>query len=118
MSRQILSESQIHPAIQERVAGYHHSVVAEVEQAIAAHDFVVVGMKGNPHCKQARKELAKRDLEFQYLEYGSYLGKWRRRSALKMWTGWPTFPMVFHKGTLIGGADDLQALLDAGTLPE
>ena len=27
-----------------------------------------------------------------------------------MWTGWPTFPMVFVKGTLVGGADDLQKL--------
>ena len=31
-----------------------------------------------------------------------------------MWTGWPTFPMVFVKGTLVGGATDLQALIDSG----
>ena len=29
-----------------------------------------------------------------------------------MWTGWPTFPMVFVKGTLIGGADELEALVE------
>jgi len=33
-----------------------------------------------------------------------------------MWTGWPTFPMVWVKGQLIGGADDLQKLLESGEL--
>jgi glutaredoxin-related protein len=38
------------------------------------------------------------------------------RNALKMWTGWPTYPMVFVKGALIGGATDLQALIASGEL--
>jgi glutaredoxin-related protein len=38
------------------------------------------------------------------------------RNALKMWTGWPTFPMVFVRGTLVGGADDLRRLIDSGEL--
>jgi glutaredoxin-related protein len=33
-----------------------------------------------------------------------------------MWTGWPTFPMVFVKGMLVGGADDLVKLIDSGEL--
>jgi monothiol glutaredoxin len=33
-----------------------------------------------------------------------------------MWSGWPTFPMVFVKGVLIGGADDLNRLLHSGAL--
>ena len=33
-----------------------------------------------------------------------------------MWTGWPTFPMVFAKGVLIGGASDLERLLASGEL--
>lgn len=48
------------------------------------------------------------------MEYGSYFKLWRQRNALKMWTGWPTFPMVFVNGTLIGGADDLKRLLASG----
>ena len=44
-----------------------------------------------------------------YLEYGSYFSEWRRRNALKMWTGWPTFPMVFVKGALVGGAERARA---------
>jgi glutaredoxin-related protein len=33
-----------------------------------------------------------------------------------MWTGWPTFPMVFVKGALVGGASDLEALIASGEL--
>jgi len=53
---------------------------------------------------------------YHYLEYGSYFSDWRRRTALKMWTGWPTFPMVFVKGTLVGGAAELIQLIDSGEL--
>jgi len=42
------------------------------------------------------------------------VSKWRPRSALKMWTGWGTFPMIFVNGTLIGGAQELQALVERG----
>jgi glutaredoxin-related protein len=44
------------------------------------------------------------------------LSDWRRRNALKLWTGWPTFPMVFVKGVLVGGFDDLKKLHDSGAL--
>jgi glutaredoxin-related protein len=33
-----------------------------------------------------------------------------------MWTGWPTFPMVFVKGTLIGGGQELGRMLETGEL--
>jgi glutaredoxin-related protein len=33
-----------------------------------------------------------------------------------MWTGWPTFPMVFVKGVLIGGGDETEALVASGEL--
>jgi monothiol glutaredoxin len=112
MSRKILDSSKIHDAISSRVENYHQSIVREVESATEDNDLVVVGMKGNPHCKKARQSLDTRSAEYIYMEYGSYLGEWRRRSALKMWTGWPTFPMVFYKGSLIGGASELKTLLN------
>lgn len=55
-------------------------------------------------------------LAYKYLEYGSYMTGYRRRLALKMWTGWPTLPMVFVKGVPIGGAEDLKRLLASGEL--
>ena len=116
MSRPLLPEARIDSTIRDRIATHHRDIVDEVEAAIAAHDVVVVGMKQNPHPRRARKALRAKGIAFHYVEYGSYLSTWRRRTALKMWTGWPTFPMVFVKGVLIGGADDLQKLIDSGEL--
>jgi len=116
MTRKILDESHIHPAIRKAVANHHADIVREVQAAIAANDVVVVGMKQNPHPKRACKALDAAGLPYKYLEYGSYLDGWRRRNALKMWTGWPTFPMVFVKGVLVGGAEDLGRLIDSGEL--
>lgn len=116
MPRQILDEEQIHPSIRDKVARNHEELVGEVQEAIAAHDVVVVGMKQNPYPKKARKALTEAGVRFHYLEYGSYLSTWRPRTALKMWTGWPTFPMVFVRGTLVGGADDLRGLIESGEL--
>jgi glutaredoxin-related protein len=116
MPRAILEESAIHPAIRDAITKSHRDIVDEVKEAVAAHPVVVVGMKQNPFPRRARKLLGEHKIEFHYLEYGSYLSTWRRRTALKMWTGWPTFPMIFVKGVLIGGAADLQKLIDSGEL--
>jgi monothiol glutaredoxin len=114
MSRAILAESSIHPAIRNVVSTSHRDIVDEVIAAVAAHSVVVVGMKQNPFPKRARKLLREHGIEFHYLEYGSYLSTWRQRTALKMWSGWPTFPMIFVKGTLIGGARELEKLTTSG----
>ena len=116
MSRSILDEAHIHPAIRAAIAGNHADIVQEVKAVIAENDIVVVGMAQNPMPKKARKLLDRKQLSYKYLEYGSYLSDWRRRNALKMWTGWPTFPMIFVKGVLVGGANDLQKLVESGEL--
>ena len=116
MGRSILDEAHIHPAVRDAVAGSHADIVSEVQRAVAANAIVVVGMAQNPFPKKARRILDKQGLAYKYLEYGSYLGGWRRRNALKMWTGWPTFPMIFVKGMLVGGANDLRKLVDSGEL--
>lgn len=118
MARPILDESRIHPAIREKVAGNRQELVREVQAAIATHAVVVVGMAMNPMPKKARRLLDAAGVRYHYLEYGSYFNTWRQRNALKMWTGWPTFPMVFVKGTLVGGADDVQRLLTSGEMQQ
>jgi glutaredoxin-related protein len=118
MGRSILDEAHIHPAVRETIANNHADIVQEVKDAVARNDLVVVGMAQNPMPKKARKLLDEKQLGYEYLEYGSYLGDWRRRNALKMWTGWPTFPMIFVKGVLIGGANDLQKLIVSGELAQ
>ena len=116
MKRNILGEERIHPGIREKIAGNHSDIVREVEAAVAGNHVVVVGMKQNPVVKQARKTLAARSIAYAYLEYGSYFSDWRRRNALKMWTGWPTFPLIFVRGVFVGGARDLEALIASGEL--
>jgi glutaredoxin-related protein len=116
MPRPVLDESRIHPAIRTKVAESRQTLVREVIAAIASNDLVVVGMAMNPHPRRARKVLDEAGLSYKYLEYGSYLNQWRDRNALKMWTGWPTFPMVFAKGMLVGGASEVKQLIDSGEL--
>ena len=116
MIRPVLAESAIHPAIRQRIAEHHLPVIEQVQQAIAQHNVVVVGLSGNPFVGKARKALAAAGVAHEYIEFGSYFSQWRLRNALKMWTGWPTFPMVFVRGTLVGGADDLRRLIESGEI--
>ena len=116
MNRPVLAEAQIQPAIRDKIANHESAIIAEVQAAVAAHKIVVVGMAQNPHPKRARKALDAKGIAYHYLEYGSYLGDWRRRNALKMWTGWPTLPIIFVNGMLVGGADDLIKLIASGEL--
>lgn len=116
MPRSVLDEAQLHPDIRDQVANAHADIVHNVRAAAASNAILVVGMAGNPWCRRARKALAGAGLSHHYLEYGSYLGGWRPRTALKMWTGWATFPMVFVRGQLVGGAQDLQRLIASGEM--
>ena len=116
MPRHVLDESFIHPAARDKVANYQADIVHNVQAAAASNAVLVVGMAQNPFPRKARQALEAAGVPYHYLGYGSYLSQWRPRSALKMWTGWPTFPMVFVKGTLVGGASDLAALIASGEL--
>ena len=116
MSLPRLDEKLVSPAAASAIEAFHADVVREVKEATRQHDVVVVGMAQNPHVRRARKALDAAGQPYQYLQYGRYLGPWRKRNALKMWSGWPTFPMVFVKGVLIGGATELERMLASGEL--
>lgn len=116
MQRPVLALASIHPTIQNFVATNRQQLVTEVQVAIAAHPVVVVGMGQNPMPKKARKLLDAAGVAHHDMDYGNYLSQWRERNALKMWTGWPTFPMVFVRGTLVGGASDVEKLIASGEL--
>jgi monothiol glutaredoxin len=118
MTRNVLPETNVHPAIRAKIDALHGNVVDEVKAAIASNPIVVVGMSTNPFAKKARKALDETGSAYKYIEYGGYTNKWRERNALKMWTGWPTFPMIFVKGVLVGGAEDLAILIASGELKE
>ncbi|MEX2239344.1 MAG: glutaredoxin [Burkholderiales bacterium] len=118
MGRPIFDEARIHPAIRDKIAAWRTEIVQEVQDVVAAKDLVVVGMKMNPFPRKARRLLDAAGIAYTYLEYGSYLSGYRRRLPLKLWTGWQTFPMIFVRGVLIGGASELEQLMASGKLKE
>jgi monothiol glutaredoxin len=83
---------------------------------VLSSPIVVVGMAWNRHVTSVRKALAQEGLTFRYLEYGGYLSQWRPRLAIKLWSGWPTFPQVFVRGVLLGGEDLTLAAIADGSL--
>ena len=115
-SRDLFPEANVHPAITEKIATYRKEQVARVKALIAAHRVVIVGMSQNPFPKKARRLLDSQGIAYEYLGIGSYLSEWKPRLVLKMWTGWPTFPMIFIDGVLIGGFDDLSRIVESGEL--
>jgi glutaredoxin-related protein len=112
-----LPNDKIAPAARGVVAQFHRPIVEAVAAAVTHDRVVVVGMAQNPFVRRARKLLDDAGVAYTYLEYGSYLSQWRKRLAIKLWAGFPTFPMVFVDGALIGGHAELVALQAAGRLP-
>ena len=114
MARRIFDPTNVHSAISESVGGGFDETVNEVAEAVENNAVVLVAMAQNPFCKKARALLDATGVAYTYLEYGSYFSEWKRRGAIKMWSGWITFPMVFVNRTLVGGYSDLQALVESG----
>lgn len=103
------------PAAQAFVAKFHPDVLEQVRSTVASQAVVVVGMAQNPVVKKARKALDAAQIQYTYLEYGSYMSKWRERLVIKMWSGWPLFPQVFVQGALVGGCDETLTALEDGS---
>lgn len=103
-------------AAAQAIAAFHPDVVHRVAEQVQTHDVVVVGMATNVFVGRARTALTQAGVAFEYLEIGGYLSQWKERLAVKMWSGWPTFPQVFVKGRLIGGCAETQAALANGDL--
>jgi glutaredoxin-related protein len=115
-TRPLFPVEKIWPSALGKLEAFHPDVVREVSEAVARHDVVVVGMAQNPFVKKVRAALSEASIPFTYLEYGSYLSQWQRRLAIKLWSGWPTFPQVFVKGQLIGGEELTKAAIADGSL--
>jgi glutaredoxin-related protein len=115
-NRPQLEEGSIAPAALVAMEGFHADVVREVRETVRRDAVVVVGMRQNPVVKRARKLLDEASIKYTYLEYGSYFSEWKKRLAIKLWSGWPTFPQVFVRGSLLGGEELTKAALADGTL--
>ena len=111
-----LPHPPVHPAVAKAQTDFQNDLVAEVSKIVATEKVVLVGVSGLQPGKKAKQLLEAKGIAHRYLEYGSYFKGWRRRLALKIWVGWPTFPLVFIKGTFVGGGSDLKALSESGEL--
>lgn len=111
MNRPTLPTTNIAEPALRKMETFHADVVARIKSAVDSHPIVVVGMMGNPHVRRARRVLAAAGKTFEYIEIGSYVSGWQPRLAIKLWTGWPTFPQVFFDGHLVGGADETERRL-------
>lgn len=109
--RPLLPNDRVHPNVQRCQENFHPGIVKEVDALAQQHEWLIVGMRQNPVVKGARKFMKEQGLTYHYIEYGSYLSMWKERLALKLWAGWPTYPMIFHKGVLVGGFVDLKRYL-------
>ncbi|MEO8878612.1 MAG: glutaredoxin domain-containing protein [Polyangiaceae bacterium] len=101
--------------VTDAIAEFQKATLDEVRAAVTKDEVVVVGMAQNPHVKNVRRALDDAGVKFTYLEYGSYFSSWKPRLAIKLWSGWPTFPQVFVKGVLIGGEDATKAAIADGS---
>jgi monothiol glutaredoxin len=106
----------VHPDAAAARERFHADVVAEVAHAVATHPLVVIGMAWNVPVRRARALLVQKEIPFHGLTYGNYVVGWKKRLAIKLWSGWPTFPQVFVHGVLVGGASDLARLVEGGEL--
>lgn len=116
MARPVIDHSHVHPSALEEYAAFHANVIQEVTNAVGRENVVVVGMATNPFVKKARRLLDAQGVAHTYLEYGGYTSMWKQRLAIKMWSGWPTFPQVFVQGKLIGGFKNLEKLVQENKL--
>lgn len=110
--RNVLENTKISGPALNSIESFHSQIVKEVEAAVENNQYVVVGMKQNPVVSSAIKLLKENNISYKYMEYGSYFSKWRPRLAIKLWSGWPTFPMVFVDSKLIGGCAELKIYLN------
>jgi glutaredoxin-related protein len=114
--RPFLEERLVSTAALTAMESFHADVLREVQEAVRREPVVVVGMAQNAHVRNVRRALDGAGIAYAYLEYGSYLSDWRKRLAIKLWSGWPTFPQVFARGVLIGGEDLAKAAIADGSL--
>lgn len=106
------------PSVADAMARFHPETVDQVRATVERDAVVVVGMAQNPFVKKVRQALTTAGLAYTYLEYGSYLGMWKERLAIKLWSGWSTFPQVFVRGVLLGGHDETVKAISDGSLRE
>lgn len=116
LSREVLSNEDLYPEARTAISGFHPDVLSTIRSGLLNNAVMVIGMARNPFCKKARLLLTREQIEHYYWDCGGYFSEWKKRLAIKMWSGWPTFPQVFVKGKLVGGFSELEKAQQNGDL--
>lgn len=90
----------------------------EIVRTLGEVTLVMKGTATEPKCgfsRQAVEILHKAGISFETFDILSDLDI---RSEIKVQAAWPTFPMLFVNGSLIGGIDIMSQLADTGKLVE
>jgi monothiol glutaredoxin len=116
MNRPMLKEENVASEALKSMSSFHPETIKEVSDAVSSNKVVIVGMTQNPVVKKACKALDQSGISYKYLGYGSYFSMWKPRLAIKLWSGWPTYPQIFVDGKLVGGCKEMLALLNTGLI--
>jgi glutaredoxin-related protein len=114
--RPLLDNPRVDPKAAVAMGEFHRAFLDEVRAVIDREPLVVIGMKWNTVVKKLRRSLDAAGIRYTYLEYGSYVSMWKPRLAIKLWSGWPTFPQVYAHGVLLGGRRETEPLIADGSL--
>lgn len=93
-------------------------VVERIKSQLSANP-VLLYMKGTPDFPQCGfSAAAVRALSSAGVEFGhvNIFEDPELREALKSYSNWPTYPQLYIKGELIGGADIIQEMYRSGEL--
>ena len=96
------------------------AALAAIAAAVDGHDVAVFKKVGCGFCAHAATQLETLQTSADFTMTSVVATGAAERSALELTLGLPTitFPSIFVKGVFVGGADDLQELVDEGSLPE
>jgi len=96
------------------------SIIEKIESQLSAHP-ILLYMKGTPYFPQCGfsgkvvQILQECEIEFAYV---NIFEDEAIREGLKEYSSWPTYPQLYVKGELVGGADILIEMFESGELQE
>ena len=96
------------------------SIIEKIESQLSTHP-ILLYMKGTPYFPQCGfsgkvvQILQECEIEFAYV---NIFEDEAIREGLKEYSSWPTYPQLYVKGELVGGADILIEMFESGELQE
>lgn len=93
---------------------------SRIEEQLSSHD-IMLYMKGTPdfpQCGFSGQTVAALNAVGKPYSFVNIFEDEEIREGLKVYSNWPTFPQLYVKGELIGGADIVLEMYNSGELQE